>query len=379
MLRKVTKPELITLVIFQVTNILFVHKYSTRFLENSLVWVLFYFVLVNLFLMLLYKDLDFVKPGKVHNIMFLFTAVMIAIGMVLLMQQFDPSRIRVGRFSALHDWIVHLLDGEYPYISPTRPSGFPFLFLLATPFYLLGDLGFMQIFAFLLYALLLYRKHDSKNTIPLRTLLLLTGAPVFLYEVVTRSDLFSNMVFVLFYLNLCEVRLRSARTELLVLAGIIGGLLLATRGVVLLVYIVFFGYIFKDYLSRGVAFSLGVVGGFCTVVLPFAVWNWQYFMNYGPLAIQTSYLPIWLSILVIAGCLYLAPQLKSLINVYRAAGFVLFIIVFLAFVISLLDKGWAATIHGDRFDISYFCFALPFLLLTINYGRAKENPGYDAP
>jgi hypothetical protein len=379
MVRKAVKPEIIALVIFQVTNILFVYKYAARFFENSFIWVFFYFVLVNLFLMLLYKDLDFVKPGKAHNIIFLVTTVTIAIGMVLLMQQFDPSRIRVGRFPALHDWIVRLLDGEYPYISPTRPSGFPFLFLLATPFYLLGDLGFMQIFAFLLYALLLYRKHDSNNTIPLRTLLLLISSPVFLYEVVTRSDLFSNMVFVLFYLNLCEVELRSARTELLVLAGIVGGLLLATRGVVLLVFVLFFGYIFKGYLSRGFAFLLGVVVGFCTAVLPFAVWNWQYFMNYGPLAIQTSYLPIWLSVLAIVGCLCVAAQAKSLINIYKAAGFVLFIVVCVAFVISLIDKGWAATIHGDRFDISYFCFALPFLLLTINYGRAKENPDYGAP
>ena len=113
-MRKVVKPEIIALAIFQVTNILFVYKYATRFLENSFIWVFFYFVLVNLFLMLLYKDLDFVKPGKAHNIIFLAATATIAIGMVLLIQQFDPSQIRVGRFSALHDWIVRLLDGGRP-------------------------------------------------------------------------------------------------------------------------------------------------------------------------------------------------------------------------------------------------------------------------
>jgi len=374
MMRKIAKSEIVILVIFQVINILFVYKYSTRFLQNSSIWVLFYLIFLNLFLILLYQDFGFVTSGKVNNAIFLLTAILIALGTVLLMRQFDPSRIRVGRFPALHDWITRLLDGDYPYVSPTSPSGFPFLFLLATPFYLLADLGFMQIFALLLYALLLHRKHDSCNTIPLRTLLLLISAPVFLYEVVTRSDLFSNMVFVLFYLSMCETRLRNARTKWLVLAGIAGGLLLATRGIVLLVYVLYFGYMFKDCLSRGSVFLVGVVVGFCAIVLPFALWNWQYFMDYGPLAIQTSYLPIWLSLIAVVSCLYFAAQVKSITGTYRAAGFMLFVVVFLAFAISLMDKGWTASIHDDGFDISYFCFALPFLLLTIDYGRTKKNP-----
>jgi hypothetical protein len=372
MKHKIVGAEIATLVIFQVTNILFVYKYSTRVFQNSSIPMLLYLVSINLFLVLLYQDFNFTMPGRVHNMVFFLTAVAIAVGLVFLMKQFDPTRIRVGRFPALHDWIARLLNGEYPYVSPTRPSGFPFLFLIAVPFYLLADLGFIQIFALLLYALLLHRKHGGCGTTPLRTLLLVASAPVFLYEVVTRSDLFSNMVFVLFYLSFCETGLSSARSKLLALAGFVGGLLLATRGIVLLIYVLYFGYIFKNHLSRGFVFLVGVLAGFCAAVLPFAMWNWQYFMDYGPLTIQTSYLPIWLSLLAVMCCAYLATRIGSMTSTYRVAGFVLFAVVFLALAISVVGNGWTAAIHGDRFDISYFCFALPFLLLTVNYGRPRK-------
>lgn len=290
-----------------------------------------------------------------------------AVILTLLMLRFDPGQIRVGRFPALHDWISRLLAGQFPYISPTRPSGFPVLFLIAMPFYWLGDLGFLQILAFLIYALLVHSRFGTRNMNRFRALLMLTCAPVFLYEIVVRSDLFSNMVLIIVFLDLCEDRVQECGTVQLMLLGLAGGLLLATRGIVLIIYVMYFGFLFKNQMLRGLTFACGVLAGFLVSLAPFAIWNWRYFIERGPFAIQASYLPLWLAALMIVISTYVAHHAKTVNVLYKYMAAILFAVVSIAFLISVINSGWHATVLQDGFDISYFCFMLPFLILALDY------------
>jgi hypothetical protein len=372
---KISNTEFFALTIYLFINTLFVYKYASRFVSTPWIWIACYVICISTLVVLFYKDFDSEPHRKRSNAVFVVSVVFIALTLTLIMLHFDPGHIRVGRYPALEDWIARLLNGQYPYISPTRPSGFPFLFLLAMPFYLLGDLGLLQIFAFLIYVLILQYRHGSEGTNRVRTLILLAGSPVFLYEIAVRSDLFSNMVLVILYMMFCENRVRDAKIPALLITGFVGGLLLATRGIVLLIFLLYFGYLFKNQLKRSFFFLTGIIAGFIIVVLPFAFWNIEYFMRHGPLTIQTSYLPLWLSILLILPCIYLAGRATSPILVYKYITSMLFAAVFIAFVISLVGRGWVDTIFGDRFDISYFCFTLPFLLLLLDYGRVNSNMG----
>ncbi|MGB7054996.1 MAG: hypothetical protein WBE28_06730 [bacterium] len=370
---KVSNPEFFALTIYLFINTLFVYKYTSRFTSTPWLWIACYLICISALVFLFYKDFDLKIHRKTSNSIFVVSVVFISLTLTLIMLHFDPGHIRVGRFPALEDWIARLLNGQYPYISPTRPSGFPFLFLLAMPFYLLGDLGLLQIFAFLIYVLILRSRYGGEGTNRVRTLILLTTSPVFLYEIAVRSDLFSNMVLVILYMMFCENRVRDTKIPALLIMGFVGGLLLATRGIVLLIFLLYFGYLFKNQLKRGLLFLTGIITGFIIVILPFAFWNIEYFMRHGPFSIQTSYLPFWLSILLIFLCIYFAGRATSPIIVYRYITSMLFAAVFIAFVISLIGRGWVDTIFGDRFDISYFCFTLPFLLLLLDYGRASAN------
>lgn len=370
---KVSNPEFFALTIYLFINTLFVYKYTSRFTSTPWLWIACYLICISALVFLFYKDFDLKIHRKTSNSIFVVSVVFISLTLTFIMLHFDPGHIRVGRFPALEDWIARLLNGQYPYISPTRPSGFPFLFLLAMPFYLLGDLGLLQIFAFLIYVLILRSRYGGEGTNRVRTLILLTASPVFLYEIAVRSDLFSNMVLVILYMMFCENRVRDTKIPALLIMGFVGGLLLATRGIVLLIFLLYFGYLFKNQLKRGLLFLTGIITGFIIVILPFAFWNIEYFMRHGPFSIQTSYLPFWLSILLIFLCIYFAGRATSPIIVYRYITSMLFAAVFIAFVISLIGRGWVDTIFGDRFDISYFCFTLPFLLLLLDYGRASAN------
>ncbi len=365
--------EFAALITYLFINVLFVYKYTTRFLNYPLLWCIAYLFAVGGLLILFHLDFDLKLSRRMNNLLFIACVVSIGLILSLIMLRFDPVNIRVGRFPALNAWINRLLGGEYPYISPTLPSGFPVLFLLAMPFYFLGDLGWLQIFAFLAYALILQSRYGAQGTERLRTLILLSVSPVFLYEIAVRSDLFSNMVIAILYIFLSSGRIPHARPHMLVALSLIGGFVLATRGVVLLIFTVFFVFLFKNQLKRGIIFAAGISAGFIIACLPFAIWNIQYFVLHGPFAIQTSYLPLYLLVFFLILSVYLGARARSLADVYKYTTATLFCAVFVAFLISLGTRGWSATVLGDRFDISYFCFTLPFLLLTLHYGRSKAR------
>jgi hypothetical protein len=350
---------------------LFVYKYATRFFGNPLLWIAGYLIIVNALIYLFYSNLRLREPNG--TIIFVLSGTLAAIILTVVMLQFNPEQIRVGRFPALQDWITRLLNGTFPYTSPTRPSGFPFLFVLAIPFYLLGDLGFLQIFAFLAYLLLIHVRYRGQNADRFYTLILLVTAPLFLYEIAVRSDLFSNTVLVILFMGYCEGVLHKVKIPFLGLIGLVGGLLLATRGIVLLIYLIYFGFVLRNNIKRAIVFSIGLVAGFAATILPFVLWSWRNFVTAGPFAIQTSYLPSGLVVMAVAVCVYLAIRAASIADVYRYIALMLFSVVLVAFLLSIVDNGWPATVLGDRFDISYFCFALPFILLLFNYGRAGSG------
>jgi hypothetical protein len=242
------------------------------------------------------------------------------------------------------------------------------------PFYLLGDVGFFQVFTFLIFAGLVYFRHGEQTTNRLRCILLLVFAPVFLYEVVVRSELFSNMIMVMLYLAILEMVGRKMSLIALISLGLAGGLLLSTRGIVLLVYILVLGYFLKRKVVTHGLFFLSVFAGFLVSLAPFLIWDWSQFIELGPFSRQLSLLPIWLLALSIGSCIYCALRIGSLRKIYSAVSFFLFAVVLVAFIIKGLDYGWHQAVLGDGFDISYFAFAVPFLLISLNFRQRETLP-----
>jgi hypothetical protein len=352
---------------------------------------LFYLIAATLFILLLFRRTEFGLSLRTENIIYFSTITFIAILFTFLMFQFDPQKIRVGRYPAMYDWLTRFFDSEFPYASRIKPSGFPFLFVMAMPFYFLGDLGLFQIFSFVVFAVLIHLRHRQDSTNRFRCLFLLITAPIFLYEIVVRSDLFSNIVVVMLYLAIFEtLSQKEDRVNLFVL-GIVGGLLLSTRGIVLLIYIAVFGYFFsiksaclpdgqkppfvgrRRIINNGLLLIFMFVGFFLTLI-PFLIWDWTYFVNFGPFSIQLAHIPSWLLILSIVSSIYCAFTIRSLKGIYSSTSFILFGVICVAFVITAFNYGWHKTVLRDGFDISYFCFALPFLIISLDFYRKGSTP-----
>jgi hypothetical protein len=198
------------------------------------------------------------------------------------------------------------------------------------------------------------------------------------------------MVMVMLYLAIFEVVSQKAGHITLYFLGIIGGLLLSTRGIVLLIYITVYGYFFsargeslpagrrgafggrRRIINDGL-FFLSIFVGFFLSLLPFLIWDWKSFINFGPFSIQLSYIPNWLLILSIASSIGCALTIKSLKRIYSSVALILFGVICAAFLLTVFHYGWHQTVLKDGFDISYFCFTLPFLLISIDFSERGET------
>ncbi len=126
----------------------------------------------------------------------------------------------------------------------------------------------------------------------------------------------------------------------------------------------------KHEFKYGV-FIISMLAGFFFTLAPFLIRNTDHFIESGPFTIQLSYIPGWVFILSIIASVICGLSIKSLKGIYTAISVMLFGVVLIAFVISIVNFGLAESVLGDRFDISYFSFALPFLL--ISFGTNGES------
>jgi hypothetical protein len=368
--RQFTAGNIILALIYLLTNSIFIWKYLSGYLSQPWLAPLFYAIIMFIILFIPLKNFKIGLPAKSQTAVYFSSIIIIVFVLTWFMFQYNPAKLGVTRYPAVYNWLASLFAGVFPYSPTDYPSGFPFLCLLHIPAYLLGDLGFTQIINFLILAIIVYFKHYDSLSEKLRTIILLISAPVFLFEVAVRSDIFSNMIAVLLYLTIFEKYYTNERKIWLLILGLIAGFLLATRGVVLLILIIYLGYAYKKYRFNYIKLSIFIIAGFALTILPFAIWDRNLFGGYGPFAIQIWHIPVWflvLSIIISAACYFIVKSLKA---AYYAISLTLFGVILYPFLIQLLKYGLYRTIIGDYYDISYFCFALPFLLLSFN--RADE-------
>lgn len=345
---------------------LFILKYATRFTDLTGFMVGGY-VIGSLLILWLIDWIHFDRFSWINKntIAILLFAITIGFYLLILMNRI-PVETRVGRLPALEQWLENLLNQKFPYNAPSLPSGFPFLFFLAMPFYFLGDLGYLEIVGFFgfWFTLILVTKSIKLIVFRLALLLLL---PMFYYEILTRSELFTNMVLVIIAIFLSEKFLKPDQIDVKFISiAILFGLLLSTRLVVGLVYVIYILYVFKHHLLRGVIFSGIIFLTFILTLLPFVIWNSESFFQQGPFAIQSSYMPTVGMIVFALLTIYVGWNVKCLHHVFFSAGATLFAIVLFSLLRMVKMVGFDQAIFASKFDISYFIFCVPFFIFSIN-------------
>lgn len=360
--------------IFLISGLYF-FKYSGIYLGHPFFLSVLYIMLISGFIYLgdklPWNSLKFISEKIL--IIVLSILVLGALGWVTFMPRFG----NVGRLPAIVDWIDRFFSNRFPYNSPITPSGFPFLYFLAMPFYFLKNVGYLEIFGLILFSIAVIRFSHSVKETAIKILMLLI-IPVVYYELVVRGELFANAMFALFLLIITEKYLDVDKINLkFILSAIIFGLVLSTRSVVGLVYVIYILYYFRGEIKNGIIFSLIAIAVFILILVPFVAWDYKSFINNGPFAIQAflAHLPIWVLLAVFVFTIYAGLLVSNIHEVFFAAGVVLFLPVFFSMIFAIADVGFYKAVVGDVFDLSYYVFCVPFLVMSISEYRVAKPLG----
>jgi hypothetical protein len=351
-------------------GLLFVVKYPVRYGIDPVAASIGYAVFVFGGVTLLVRRPSWYTRWSIRRLYMLVTAI--AVLLLIAMLQFDPAVIRNARYGLLKQSVDLLLHGSFPWGEPIfgHHSAFPFWFVLALPFYLLGDIGLLLIASFMIAGFVLIR---SDRTTAAAGIVLLVLSPAFLYEIATRSGVTANMVLALAYLILVEHLVAKNKNAPIFFLGLLGGLVLSTRGVVFLIFAVYLGYLLYENRRAAAILLCGWVLSFAATIVPFLLWDAGRFWTYGPFTHQLALTHFngWFIAGFLAAVFVWGYMLRSWRAVIEACGGLLFLGVAASMGLVVFEHGLNAAIMESRFDISYFCFPLPFLI--VGWMRAAHD------
>ena len=108
--------------------------------------------------------------------------------------------MHVDRWSVIASFWDNYFNGKYVYFAQSfdgnYPGPMPFYFILALPFYIIGELGIFSVLGIFVFMFLMKNKKNSNIT---SMYFILTASSIFyIWEVCSRSNIFINGVLILY-------------------------------------------------------------------------------------------------------------------------------------------------------------------------------------
>lgn len=365
----------ISLLLLIFINALFALKYGFRYTRSEIIAILITLFYITILLFAIYYISNNILPINRENKKKYYWGILLLGIILIVFMNMTPETTRVGRLPAINEWLGNFIDGKFPYRAESNPSGFPFLFFIAAPFYLLGDVGYLEVFGLLLFILIIINNANFGKELILKLSLLLFSLPVF-YELFVRSELLTNITLFIAVAIPIYAKLSKEDNKLVLGAGaIIMGMLLSTRLIVGLLLFLFLIFIYRNDFKKFFVFGIISFFVFLLTLLPFYLWDAEYFITKGPFSVQLLYLPIWAMIVFMIVIVYAGTIISSLREFFFASGIILFLLTLVSFSITIYNFGLTNALFNDYFDISYFIFALPFCILSLEEYKSQENLG----
>jgi len=345
-------------------NLLLVLKYSYAYLSYPFLITLLYLILV------IGHQAMIVRQQKCHlsykGVFYFYIAVTI---LSLFYVLFLPRYGQINRLPAIEDWWRLFENGLFPYNSRLAPSSFPGLFFMLYPLYKLNLLDLLPVIGIAIFLFLLYRfyTHEKPNVFSSSLFL---SSPFFFYSLAVRSELFFNTVLLIliFYL-LGKKQNGTAFYSLSFLAG----WTLATRSILIVPFIVFSLFIFREDLKKLLVFWGISAMTFLFFLLPFYFWDERNFWLHGPFAIQFKLfpLPFWVSLSLIVISFYIGWAVSSWREAFLSIGVLLLFISLVSYLPTIFKVGFYTALIHDKMEFSYLIFSFPFLLLAFEFAEKR--------
>ncbi len=373
---KLLNKKYFSLFFFLVINFIFAVKYLSRV---SSYFLIFSGLIIIFYLLIWFKKVEITSllmQLKLSTKVFMF--LYFTFSMALL--YFVPKEsLNVDRWSVISSFWQNYFHNEYVYAAKSfdgnYPGPMPFYFLLALPFYLIGELGLFSFLGILVFFFLIKKRNNSlvNNTI---LLLFIATSLFYIWEIYTRSNIFTNgsliLLSIIFFFEKYKKGLHSN-----LIFGVLIGLMLSTRNVFVIPYMITFVFALKTKkIDLKNTFYLGVIALsiFSLTFLPF-VWNhFEDFKLMNPFIIQSSFLmPLQFSLLFIflAFCLSFFCQEET--DVYFYSGLSLFFTILFYFGFVIFNSSFKIAFYESKADISYFILCMPFFIYFLFLNENIKN------
>jgi hypothetical protein len=378
----------VALVLF--INLIFALKYLPRYSKHGQV---FAFMLVGVLALIYvlnekerFNDV-LIRLKKWMAVLGAFTIVL-PVGLAILAQLSIPvEALNVDRWSVVDAFWSALRAGDYPYLAQSHmgnyPGPMPFYFVLCLPFYLFGELSYFSAFGYVLIGYFLCKRMRA-GRFNLSIVLISLSAVYMLWEITTRSNIVSNSVLILgSFIYLESYDFKGFSTNKLIICSAMLGLMLSTRSVFALVYVIYFIQQFRLVENKKRVFILGFLSALCFVItfLPFIAAYGEQFFEINPFVIQSSFLiPAGYTLGFFVVAVQFGFQSKGGTDFYFWSGLSLFVAILIYLVYHWVMVGWNDAFYGSVVDISYFLLSLPFLIYfvlhqpeSVKYNRSIDK------
>lgn len=352
-----------SLAILLIVNLMFSFKYLSRLTDYGL-YVSIFLVSLQFTVFKLTSKISISDHSK-KNISFFFLFVLVCL--ISVSHFMIPlESLNVDRWSVISSFLTEFYNGNYPYYAKSHlgnyPGPMPVYFLIAAPFYIIGELSILSTLGYFLIILLFIKKVKQLANAEFLLFYLFTSL-FLLWEITTRSNIFTYTFLTLLVL-LEFSKLDTKNIIKFICVAVLTGLLLSTRSVYILPYIIFF---LSSLLRKEIAFRLFVlftsisIAAFAASFIPI-LWGYKdEFFVMNPFIIQSTFLiPKLYTLLFILISMMLSLFVKSIKDKVFYSGLSLFIAILIYSIYHLYNFGFQESLIESRVDISYFIFCVPF-------------------
>jgi hypothetical protein len=373
-------PKKIFLTAYILINALFVLKYSERIeIIPSYVSAGIYMILVITVFFFHQKLKFFLNSIKKMNFILVGFSLIFFLLLIAINLNIDGLKLNSDRWSALEVLIKSILEIKYPYAVldhlGNTTSNLPGLFYLGIPFYLLGDVGFLQPFTFLFFSLfVIFSK--IKNHEKVFVMLLILLAPSYFWEVFAKSDLMSNCIVSLMFISIWHQKFKGNIFRKKGLLALIIAFLVLTRGIVIIPLTIFLFYPFLQIsLKRKISFLFYFVLFVILISLPVLISlpDIDFIKEHNPFNHQTSYAPKILIVVSLLLPFLCSFKVKKSADIFRFATYILGGLMVVTFILNCIEEGFYENVIGNLFDISYLSMILPFIIFYFLENFKNKN------
>jgi len=339
-------------------------------------------ILTSAFAILFFYALYSIDKVEVAKLVFLnekfFKIVLGALIIILFLAiTLLPKSTEVPRLIAIDAWLGRFFGGNFPYDKSEYSFAFPIFYLFASPFYLIGKVGYLDVIALTLFSIILiyFSKTVKEKMIRIAVLIF---SPLIFYGLIDSGGLFMNVIVVITLIFLTEKFVDPDKFNFeFLLYAVLFGLALSTNLEVAIIYGIYFLFFFRNNLPKAILFFSIVLFSFFMSLLPFILLDSETFFKNGPFTSELflAYMPAWSVAVLVVIVLYFGWSVADLQEVFFASGILIFVPLLILMAKNIAGYGFNNALISNIFDLSYFIFCLPLFILSIKEYKVDKFLG----